>query len=481
MIAFAILAIVLAGVVMADFGSQYWTLTSQTSNEALYKAKRYFEDLRASAKRDFLSATSTPLTRDADTGCLAGSLCYYIQNTVTDISPCSKYAQADVFWQVRGYPTSTASLFTTFADAHSVVTSGGDCSLNWPSGTWATMQSASSTALTATPVAIDALNGAVYVVESGAPFLEVVKGGNKYSYTSPDNSVFNAIDVARNLVNGWTYAYVAVATTTNQLQIIDVTDPTSMFRAGEVTLSGVSSSGSYPAGWRLTFYDRKVYIATRDTSGPEFHVIDVGDPTNPFELGTGTELTTSVYGIQVRDQIINGATRRFAYLATDASELQVYDVTKPDTVPPTLVASCDLPGTQKANSIALLGNRLYLGRDTISGSNDLYVFNATDPTASSFCTPLAAVDVDDDIYSRHVIGIRVSGPYLYVATTNSTNTHGEIQVRSIDPTTNLQILGTRSVPTLIDNGIDFDSDANQLYTLSGGTPTLESFTSIPTP
>ena len=218
MIAFAILATVLAGVIMADFGAQYWTITSQTANEALYKAKVSLENLRASAKQDFLSAVSSPLSRDNDASCLSGSLCYYLQTDVIDVSPCSKYASTTVSWQVQGYPTTTAPLATMFSDANSIIKLGGDCGIKYP-GDWSTVGGPTTFPLAGTPTGIDTLNGSAYIVESQPPYLEVIANNQTHQYISPDSVGFNAIDVARSLDPNrpFTYAYVAVASTTDQL------------------------------------------------------------------------------------------------------------------------------------------------------------------------------------------------------------------------------------------------------------------------
>ena len=478
MIAFAILAIVLSGVILADFGSQYWTITSQTSNEALYKAKIGLENLRAASKRDFLSATSTPYA-PSDGSCTPNSLCYWLQTSVTDISACSKYASSTISWQVSGYPTTTSTLFTTFSDTQGVILRGGDCGLNWPSGDWTNPQSASSANLAGSPSSIDALNSAIYVSETSAPYLEAVKDGSVYGCPAAVcTDPLNAIDVARNLNPNqpFTYAYTAASSTTDQLQIYDVSDPTNIFRAAALTLM---PSGSYPQGWKLAFYDRSIYILTKETSGPELHVVDVRTPTSPAELGSGTELGFTATDIIVRDQIYGGATHRLAYIASanNNEQLSVWEVpsnTNPN-IPATLVKACaNVAGgasSQSLSTLSLIGTKVYLGLDVASGNDDLYAFDTTDPTSPSFCTPVGHTSVDNDgghsNYSRHVTGIRASGPYLFVATTNSTHAHGEIQVRNADPSTNFALLGVYDDPTLTDNSMDFDSDTDRLYVADG--------------
>ncbi len=495
MIALAVIAIVLAGVILADFGVQYWTVTAQTSNEALYKGKVQLEKIRSASVHDFYSAVSTPSTKDTDTACGSGGLCYYIQNTVADISPCSKYVESTISWQVPRYPTSTTYLPSYLSSAKEAVSLGGDCGLNYPFGAWSSPIEMSNGNLAAPPTGIDVVNGVAYVTESTSPYFEVtsVSAPGSTSALAPprDPASFNALDVARDLATGRLYAYVAANNT--QFRVIDVTNPKSPLQIASSVLSGVATSTSQGQGWRIVYYDRKVYLTTRYNSGlPELHIFDVGYPIRPFEVGydtvakrLGISLGTSVYDMAIRDQYsaVDKKIHRFLFLATTLTtgELKVLDVSDPKKVNPTPIATCDLRGNYQATAITVLGNTLYLGRDTPSGTPDLLAFDATDPLSPSFCTPLGQTEVETGFldYSRHVVGIRASGPYLYIATTNTTRAHGQVQVRSVLPSS-LSLLGTFAVPLLTDNALDFDGGANMLYIPSGtSSGKLQSITSSP--
>ncbi len=482
MIAFAILAMVLTGVILANFGSQYWTITSQTSNEALYKAKTLLEDLRGISRQDFLSATSSSLRRD-DASCVSGSLCYFLETKVTDISPCAKYAEANVSWEVPSYPTTTTALFTTFANSGEVVRRGGDCSQNYPSGKWDTPVLTGTPTYSGGGVGIDVEGGFSYIAESQSPFLQIFSTADTnttYAYSSRDNAPFNAIDVARDLATGRTYAYLASASST-QFQVVDATDPSGVFLSASRSLSGVSTTT--PAT-HVFFYNRYAYLTTAFATGPEFHVFDVGYPATPTEKGS-KELGTSVYDMTVRDQysVTKGSTRSVAYLAVgnnNPRELMVLDVTDPKNIGDPII--CDLSGSYKGSALFVQGNVLYFGKDQVpSGSPDLFAYDITDPFNPNFCsqTPLVGVDVDDAGFSMHVTSIRASGPYLFVGANNTTGSHGEIQIRSADPATGFSLLGTYSVPKLVDYGIEFDGDTNQLNVLSNSPNQMQILRSTP--
>ncbi len=473
MLALAIITLVLGAAVLADFSAQYWIISSQTSNEALYHAKTKLEDLRATAKEDFYQVLSSPKTQIDDPTCLAGGLCYFVETAISDLSSCSKYAVATLSWQVPRYQEMTTSLPTNFSNPPEAVNLGGDCVLNQPAGVWTSLTSLYSYDFApGNPTGIDAQDSRAYISWSSAPFIKVANSTG-FLDTTPCalcTGPYNAIDVAHDEVTGRTYAYVASSNVTKQLQIIDLTDTASPTLAGSAALAGVDPLGSFPQGWRITIYDRKVYITTRETAGPELHIFDVGDPGAPVELGN-KELNTSVYGIVVRDQLSGGAKHRFAYLATtrDPYELMVLDVTSPASITEITGAHVDLPGSQAAKSVFTIGNLLYLGRDSVSSGPDLYVFNAADPPAASGGLPqIGSAEIGGGVTS-----IRVSGAYAFLATTKSGS---EVQVLKSDPAL-LSPISSYAVTNLAETGLDLNGD--YLYVVTQISPRLRVIKSNP--
>lgn len=460
MLAFAIMSIVLGGVVIADFSAQYWMINAETSNEALYKAKTSIEDLRAAAKENFYTATSSPLTKIIDASCASGGLCYFVQNTVTDLSPCSKYATALVSWQVQHYPTTTTSLSTNLTYPTEGLNDGGDCQLNQPAGSWTSPSIAYTADFGGWPTSLDVLDGISYVASSSAPYLKIVSSTGVVLNTTCVNctGAYNAIDVAHDSTTGRTYAYTARDATTSQLEVIDVTDTSNPSMLAQSTFAGVDPYGSYPQGWRIFYYGRKVYIVSRETAGPELHVFDVGNPDAPVELGS-MELTTSVYGMVVHDQYVGTALHRFAYLATTGNpELVVLDVTNPASMSIVTGAQVDFPGSQAARAVFLNGNTLYVGRDSVPGGPELYALDASAPLSASGGLPiLQSADVGSGITA-----IRVSGQYVFLATTGS-----QLQIRN---STDLSSVGTFSISGLVDTAIDLYGD--YIYAASASSPRL---------
>ena len=485
MMALAIMTIVLTGAILADFGAGYWAITAETSNEALFKAKKNFEHLRAVAKQDFFAVVSAPATNDVDSSCQAGALCYAIEDVVTDISPCSKYAEAKVTWQVKRYPSLTTSLFTYLTNPTEAIAEGGDCQLDYPAGDWTSPGFTQWNLSVGNPTGLDFLDGNTYVTGDQEPYIGVVTSAGPIGFSNgfSAGAPLQAIDVARDAGTGRTYAYAAangLATKFNQLlKVIDVTDTNNPVLVLSPELKGVTKSDG-AQGQRVAFYGRQLFLATRTGWGPEFHAFDAGNPAAPAEAGTGVDIGASVNAILVRDQHskgepcrAHGGVCRFAYLATsdDQKEVIVLDVT--DITNITTAATIDLAddpdcagsGEPDAKSLALLGNILYVGRET-NGSScanlpDLYVYDVTDPYAG-------AVIKNQVEAGASVISLRASGPYLFVSTDN-----GSQQILQVRKSDAADLSGTSAfyLSGLTENGMDFDG--NFLYLLNRSSQALQ--------
>jgi hypothetical protein len=412
MISFAIMSLVFAGVMLADFSSTYWVIASQTSSEGLYKSKTRIEELRAASKKDFYSVVSSSPTKDVDATCAQGGLCYFVESIVTDISTCSKYIEAVSSWRVEGYPTTTTSLPTHLTNPAEAIAQGGDCLLNPPKGAWTGVTASSTATIAGTPSGVDVLGGYAYVGSDAAPYLSAWRGsGLSYTNSFKVSDPVNGLDVARDEATGRTYAFLALASTTAQMAVVDVTDPLAPVELTRMDLSNVAASGSFPQGWRVLYYNQRLYVTTRETTGPEFHVFDVGNPGVPNELGS-FEINTSVYDMVVRDEKVAGAIKRFAYLATtkgSAGKVIVLDVTNPASISELTGAATALPANAK--SISLSGHTLFVGTDS-SSDKELLAYDASDVMGASAGFPrIAAAEI-----GSAVIGLKALGGFVFALT-----------------------------------------------------------------
>ena len=429
MIAFALISIVLTGALQGNFAAQYWTQVSRTSNEGLYKTKTELEDLRSLIKQDFYGAVSKPraasvdVSDPADQSCIDGGLCYFVETNITDISSCSKFVEAKVDWQVNNYPRTESALYTNLTNSQEIINRGGDCILNTPNGNWKDNSPLSVGTISNTPgkqfTSIDVLHRKIYATTNTVPSFYVYDiptgiGTSPVAVGSYDLKLngfsvkINAIDVEQDLSTGRTYAFVAVATTTKQLSVFDVTDSHNPDLKTQVTLQNVDQFGSYPQGYRLYIYGQRLYITLRETLGTEFHIFDISTPTLPTEIGNGFELNRTVNDLIVREQKVGSVLKRLAFIASDSNlkELAVLDVSG-DTV--SEINSVDLPGIQDGLSISLVGNNLFLGRSSNAVGPELYVFNITNSATS--LPIIGQGEVSSDVSS-----IKVSGDYAYLGT-----------------------------------------------------------------
>ncbi len=464
MIAFVISIMIVVAVVQVSFGAQYWIESSQTSSEGLYRAKSKIEDLRAAARQSFYLASSSPFTRDTtDAICNGGGLCYYVTGTVSDLSPCSKLAHAQVDWKVEGYPTTTSSLYTNITSPNEIVSLGGDCILNQPSGAWASVSEYATAGSIGIPMGVDALSEVAYITTDTAPFIRIASESspNVWSFVTDANNFtnyeqINDIDVARDESTGRIYAYVARNDPGRQFGVIDVTDPTHIGTSTmPIALNGVG--GLYPQGWRIKYYHSRLYITTRFSAGNELHIINVSDPSNPVEVGSGIQLSRTVDDFVVRDQYANGATHRFVYLASEAGtkEVAVLDVTNDVLTNPQI--NIDLAGGVDAMSIFASGNKLFVGRAFNAGGGELYVFDISDPLASGFTTQTPQIRE----VGAGVTDIRVSGDFVYLRVTQG----NKFRVWDSDPA-NLTEISSYNLP-VVEQGIDLDGDNVYAVTASG--------------
>ena len=426
LIALAILVTVIVGAVEANISLQYWRLTTMAATESLSIVQAALVTARTDARVDFPSITDTSielgLTSAGSTtaGCTPGDMCYRLDNQVHDISSCAKDVAATVSWRLGvRYPTSTVVHRTYLLSVPELVAKYGDCTLAKPSGNWAsstpTLAGAANHGAQFS-TGIDVFEHLVYVVASSAPQLRIYAepqaiGENPalVGSTSMAGNRLNAIDVIRDMVTGRRYAYVMQHTKTDQLGVIDVTDPYHPLWLGSRTLAGVFADGSFPQGWRVVAYGNRLYVFTRETAGPELHIFDITIPEEPTEItAAAINVGRTVNNIAVHAQIFNSQPKRYLFLAASAAtkELTVLDVTDDISVP---VAVVDLPGDQDVSSLQVLGSSVYLGRKNNSGP-ELYRFEI-DALLAGDVLPAATSEVGADVTTLQIIG-----PLLFMGT-----------------------------------------------------------------
>lgn len=278
------------------------------------------------------------------------------------------------------------------------------------------------------------------IVDTSTPSSPVLAGSLELG--TAVNSVF---------VSG-NFAYLATQHNSKELIVVNVTNKTAPFEAGNYNAPGSQD------GLSIAVTGTTAFLGTANSSGAEVFALNVSVPTSIALLGS-YEAGNAVNGIW-----IDGAN---AYLATanNSSEFQVVNISNPVSMSQT--ALYNTPGGTDANGVYASAGKAYLASD--NGGNDLYIFdvsalptvsllgsidlfmNANDVfiadgkafiAGSNNATGLTVVDVSNPA-SPSILsvfdtdgaanGVIYSGPYAFLATANDAR--------------ELQIVGEGAAPT----------------------------------
>ena len=398
LIAFSVLILCIGAVIMVVFSSQSVAVDTQLNNEAIYKAKKMLEDLRAISRFDFA------LVNPSNTTEASGPITFTKKIDVRQVDIFTKQATSTVSWVSGG--RSLSVLFTSLLSSPESVSSGGTCS-SLINGNWKTPQ------ITTYEFGKDLLGDP----SSGFPItaIDVYKkklfvsvnnsNGNNFptffifSLTNPtvptlissmDNDTTTKLGLNAIKTND-KYAYGANSKQSNfatcvsgscgQLQIFDlgVFPPVVIktYKIPGVTGTAGKSIGNSIA-YKKDILSGKEYVylgLAKTETGPEFNVIDVTDPNNPDYKG-GYAVSNVINSIFIKD--------KYAYIATPNSEnMTIIDV---DVDSPTFLqrvggSSALTVGGNNGKSVSVVGNTVYLGRTF--GTNEFYIFNASNPSSVS--------------------------------------------------------------------------------------------------
>lgn len=216
----------------------------------------------------------------------------------------------------------------------------------------------------------------------------------------PTTSTANANDV--DVVGN--FAYVVTSFQGDDFHVVDITDPGNPFEIGSLNLPTTALT--------VTVQGRYAYVGTA-ASDEVFYVIDISNPLEPVEVAS-LELDASV-----NDIFIQG---RFAYVAIDSvtgsDELFVVDISNP--LAPHVVASVDLAASARA--VELAGGFAYVG--SASQNDDFHVIDISDPL-----TPFEVGSID---LPTGVRDVKVRGNFAFLALTDTDNGFTVIDIT--DPT-----------------------------------------------
>ncbi len=443
LIAMVIIVLAITAVMPLIFSSQGSAVSSQTYQEALYKAQAALENTRV---LDFSLVASQPAKSD---GFYTSSI-----TVVPDANLATKQISSQVTWA-----SSQVTLSTTVTDPFSAA---GVCnpSLSNPEA-WKTPQVypagnppgfPTTELVSQSPLHTNAngLGIADIKVYRQKLYLAANKTAGSDTHTlyianlpgdptmnpqfsgwaSTIGGTLSAITVAP--YQNKLYAYTANAFSqgyskcqTNkkpdpskcaQLQVIEVTDPAnpSVLQSANILIAATDSSNTLAAGKSIFYNQGYIYLGLTiaSGSGAEFNIIDVGggsgSPTNPVLVGS-YQVGNTINSIFVK----NG----FAYIATtdrsNGKGLLVLDVSTPNH--PTLKWS-NIFGSSFgiANSFGTTSNPLYFGMTYNASNPELYILNNSNPSSQA---PTVAKGLNIG-GTEGINGIAVRSNLLFLTTSN---------------------------------------------------------------
>lgn len=452
LIAMTLVVLAISATLPLVSGGQSTLVDSQTNQDALYKAQNLLEEARANAKLDFNLVNPIDPTIDD---------IYQKSLLVEQAGLFTKKVSSNLNW-TNGVRSLSVELTTLLTDPTAV--GGGNTCNSSLSGNWTNPQKAeyefgagilgdTSSGFPITSiqsfnykmyVTVDNKNGnndeTFFVLDITNPAITPVLLGKIDNNPSP--LVGRGLnDVA---VDGNAYAYVASAHPANfltcsnpngtnkscaQLQVINTSvSPLSVVYSYKIP--GVTGSGD--VGNRVFYKNGLVYLGLAKSTGPEFHVIDVGgggtpgaSPTSPQLMGS-YEINNGINDIQVRGN--------YAYIASpNDEELKILDVSNPSS--PQLVGSHNaigggIPFYGHGKSLYLVGNTLYLGRTLLNGGGDeFHILNNMNPETS--LPRLGSKNIQNGGSNTSVNGVLVRDNLAFLITNE------EFQIWKIDDPNNI--------------------------------------------
>ncbi len=272
----------------------------------------------------------------------------------------------------------------------------------------------------------------VYLIRAGGTEFDIYNVVNPLSPTLSASLLLNG--VPQNIAVSGNYAYIASDDNSQELQIINISNPNSPSLIGSYnSIGSVNASGVYVVGnfVYLTFLNK--------TADPELEIINVTTPTSPTLVGA-LELGSASSGNEII--VLNN----YAYLATSnsARELMIINVTNPAL--PVLTGYLNLASI--ARTIEVYANTAIVG-----AGNFIYTVNVTDP----------ALPVSLGFYNvgglTNDLSLGNSNSYIFIASANTTN---DLTVLNISNPVAPALVGSfDSLGNM--NGVAYGSTADKVF------------------
>lgn len=398
LIAFAILTLALATVILVVFGNQSVAIQTQAMHRALYIAR----DAIDSNYHDFDTIVSDERTVED---------IFTITRQVYDATPCSKYVSADVTWSERSRPLSIGTMLVGF---DYIRDRGGDCDIAALTQEWERFDYARTSLTNQTDRLLGAVRAMDIAYSDGEPI--AVFGGSGATdesgvgtesklwlatFADPDEMAITRSALETSFIGDITaldaidgYVFAGSSDTDSgaaYLNIIELDGSSLLPWSRSFQLQGVDLSGEGGEINAVLYNDGIVYVGLDDVKGDELFIFDMSDP-----LVSSSEVRYA--SLPMEGHNIHDIAYRDGYLllamSDNENELTVVDVRSPFQ-PKIMLADdnrIDLSGNHDAESIAVIGSHVYIGREGNSGSemNELYMFSIS--TGEPTFTLISSID-----------------------------------------------------------------------------------------
>ncbi len=245
-------------------------------------------------------------------------------------------------------------------------------------------------------------------------------------------SGLNALDIEGD------FAYVAQDSSTNQLQVINISATSSPYAITNFTLTGNSEEALSVAATGTL-----VLVGTEGGTGSELYLVDVSNPSSPIIKNT-LEIGADVNRISILGN------RAFLATSSSTKEFIIVNISNPSV--PVIAASVDLSGTNAATGLYVntQDQRAYLTRDLASGvSPEINAYDVTNPDVP---TLLGSTEFTYDIPS-----VFAADSLLFLSTAQS---NMEFQLFNATNTQQISFVNGFNFPQ-VGNDIAFES--NMIY------------------
>ncbi len=435
LVALVVIILTVSAVIVVSFGNQSLSVEAELSNLALLKAREDLEDARADARENWVALVSSSqvdgqFTREV-----------IVENT----SNYEKKVTARVSWTTDPLRPQKIELVTILTDW---ITSSDEGGGSDPIGEWNNPRTAGTIDLgpgnEGTDLAV--VEGTVFIVaEASDPKKKDFYSINVTNIDAPTERA--SIDIGKGLNSialMGSYAYVAQANSSNQLQIVGISNPNTPSLAAEISLQSNTQDGA-----SVFALDNYAYVGSASSAGKEFQIFNVSNPISPSFVSS-VEIGADVNDIYVY--------RNRAYLATSKTtgEVLIFDISVP--VSPQQIAAFDYGSTPGLSVFANSFNDFYAGI-----GNTFVIVNSTNLNSLSVIGSYNTGGSVNDLYIRDYLA--------FLATANST---AEFQAINITNKANPTLHSSYNFPQL-GTGITYRD--NVVYTSVRSNDALRIITS----